>query len=43
MSERIYEIMSGTFLSLFVILVGGSAAWRYFINQQVGHAIKAIL
>lgn len=43
MSERIYEIMSGTFLSLFVIFVGGSAAWRYFVNQQVGHAVKAIL
>jgi hypothetical protein len=43
MSERIYKIMSGTFLSLFVILVGGTAAWRYFVNQQVGHAIKAIL
>ncbi|MGX2961984.1 CD3337/EF1877 family mobilome membrane protein (plasmid) [Peribacillus sp. JNUCC 23] len=43
MSERIYEIMSGTFLSLFVILVGGSAAWRYFVNQQVGHAVKAII
>jgi hypothetical protein len=43
MSERIYEIMSGTFLSLFVILVGGTAAWRYFVNQQVGHAVKAII
>ncbi|CAN7648622.1 hypothetical protein IOC57_21310 [Bacillus sp. SD075] len=43
MSERIYEIMSGTFLSLFVILVGGIAAWRYFVNQQVGHAVKAII
>ncbi|MRX56584.1 hypothetical protein GJU41_21790 [Bacillus idriensis] len=43
MSERIYEIMSGTFLSLFVIFVGGAAAWRYFVNQQVGHAVKAIL
>ncbi|MBZ5752755.1 CD3337/EF1877 family mobilome membrane protein [Metabacillus rhizolycopersici] len=42
MSERIYEIMSGTFLSLFVIFVGGTAAWRYFVNQQVGHAVKAI-
>ncbi|KKI92177.1 hypothetical protein WQ54_10815 [Bacillus sp. SA1-12] len=42
MSERIYEIMSGTFLSLFIILVGGSAAWRYFVNQQVGYAVKAI-
>ncbi len=43
MSERIYEIMSGTFLSLFVIFVGGTAAWRYFVNQQVGHAVKAII
>ncbi|MDM5214703.1 hypothetical protein QUF94_25345 [Peribacillus sp. NJ4] len=43
MSERIYEIMSGTFLSLFVILVGGTAAWRYLVNQQVGHAVKSIL
>ena len=43
MSERIYEIMSGTFLSLFVILVGGSAAWRFFVNQQVSHAVKAII
>lgn len=43
MSERIYEIMSGTFLSLFIIFVGGAAAWRYFVNQQVGHAFKAIL
>jgi hypothetical protein len=43
MSERIYEVMSGTFLSLFIIFVGGAAAWRYFVNQQVGHAIKAIL
>ncbi len=43
MSERIYEIMSGTLLSLFVILVGGTAAWRYFVNQQVGHAVKAII
>jgi hypothetical protein len=32
MSERIYEIMSGTFLSLFIIFVGGTAAWRYFVN-----------
>lgn len=43
MSERIYEIMSGTFLSLFIIFVGGAAAWRYFVNQQVGHAVKAII
>ncbi|KON83499.1 hypothetical protein AF332_27475 [Sporosarcina globispora] len=43
MSERIYEIMSGTFLSLFVVFVGGAAAWRYFVNQQVGHAVKAII
>ncbi|MGM0867581.1 MAG: CD3337/EF1877 family mobilome membrane protein [Bacillota bacterium] len=43
MSERIYDVMSGTFLSLFIIFVGGTAAWRYFVNQQVGHAIKAIL
>lgn len=43
MSERIYEVMSGTFLSLFVILVGGTAAWRYLVNQQVGHAVKSIL
>ncbi|MBN8194190.1 hypothetical protein JI667_18830 [Bacillus sp. NTK074B] len=43
MSERIYEVMSGTFLSLFIIFVGGTAAWRYFVNQQVGHAVKAIL
>ncbi|WP_221567136.1 CD3337/EF1877 family mobilome membrane protein [Alkalihalobacillus sp. TS-13] len=43
MSERIYEIMSGTFLSLFVIFVGGTAAWRYFVNQQVGHVVKAII
>jgi hypothetical protein len=43
MSERIYEIMSGTFLSLFVVIVGGTAAWRYFVNQQVGHAVKAII
>jgi hypothetical protein len=43
MSERIYEVMSGTFLSLFIIFVGGAAAWRYFVNQQVGHAVKAIL
>ncbi|MGE6717481.1 CD3337/EF1877 family mobilome membrane protein [Peribacillus frigoritolerans] len=43
MSKRIYEIMSGTFLSLFVILVGGTAAWRYLVNQQVGHAVKSIL
>lgn len=43
MSERIYEIMYGTFLSLFVILVGGTAAWRYFVNQQVGHALKAVV
>jgi hypothetical protein len=43
MSERIYEIMSGTFLSLFVIIVGGTAAWRYLVNQQVGHAVKAVI
>jgi hypothetical protein len=43
MSEQIYEVMSGTFLSLFIIFVGGTAAWRYFVNQQVGHAVKAIL
>lgn len=43
MSERIYEIMSGTFLSLFIIFVGGTAAWRYFVNQQAGHAVKAII
>jgi hypothetical protein len=43
MSERIYEVMSGTFLSLFIIFVGGTAAWRYFVNHQVGHAVKAIL
>jgi hypothetical protein len=43
MSERIYEVMSGTFLSLFIIFVGGTAAWRYFVNQQVGHAVKTIL
>jgi hypothetical protein len=43
MSERIYEIMSGTFLSLFVVFVGASAAWRYFVNQQVGHAVKTIV
>jgi hypothetical protein len=42
-SERIYEIMSGTFLSLFIIFVGGTAAWRYFVHQQVGHAVKAIM
>jgi hypothetical protein len=43
MSQRIYEIISGTFLSLFVVFVGGAAAWRYFVNQQVGHAVKAIV
>ncbi|MGM0878415.1 MAG: CD3337/EF1877 family mobilome membrane protein [Bacillota bacterium] len=43
MSERIYEVMSGTFLSLFVIFVGGMAAWRYYINQQAGYAVKAII
>lgn len=43
MSERIYKIISGTFLSLFVVIVGGTAAYRYFVNQQVGHAVKAIL
>lgn len=43
MSERIYEIMSGTFLSLFIIFVGGTAAWRYFVNQQAGYAVKAII
>ncbi|MEH7451188.1 hypothetical protein V7178_01660 [Gottfriedia acidiceleris] len=43
MSERIFEIMSGTFLSLFVVFVGGAAAWRYFVNQQAGYAVKAIL
>jgi hypothetical protein len=43
MSERIYELMAGTFLSLFVIIVGGTAAYRYYVNQQSGHAIKAIL
>ncbi|WP_347553004.1 hypothetical protein ABFG93_22425 (plasmid) [Pseudalkalibacillus hwajinpoensis] len=43
MSERIYELMSGTFLSLFIIFVGASAAWRYFVNHQVSHAVKAIL
>nr|WP_307198042.1 hypothetical protein [Neobacillus niacini] len=43
MSKRIYEIMSGTFLSLFVVIVGGIAAWRYFVNQQVGYAVEAII
>lgn len=43
MSKRIYEIMSGTFLSLFIVIVGGTAAYRYFVNQQVGHAVKAII
>ncbi|PEL13865.1 CD3337/EF1877 family mobilome membrane protein [Bacillus sp. AFS017336] len=43
MSERIYQIMSGTFLSLFVVFIGGVAAWRYYVNQQVGYAVKAIL
>ena len=43
MSERIYQLMSGAFFSLFIIFIGASAAWRYFVNQQVGHAVKAIL
>ena len=43
MSERIYQLMSGTFFSLFIIFIGASAAWRYFVNHQVGHAVKAIL
>ncbi|MBT2688358.1 hypothetical protein J7I93_09205 [Bacillus sp. ISL-47] len=43
MSDRIYEIMSGTFLSLFVVIAGGIAAWRYFVNQQMGYAVKAII
>ena len=43
MSKRIYEVVSGTFLSLFVVLVGGTAAWRYFVNQQVGLAVKALI
>lgn len=24
-------------------MVGGTAAWRYFVNQQVDHAVKAII
>ncbi|WP_445491555.1 CD3337/EF1877 family mobilome membrane protein [Niallia sp. 03133] len=43
MSERIYRIMSGTFLSLFIVLAGGSAAWRYYVRGQSGYAVKAIL
>jgi hypothetical protein len=43
MSERIFMVMSGTFLSLFIVIVGGAAAWRYFVNQQTGYAVKAIL
>ncbi|ANC77400.1 hypothetical protein ABE65_011540 [Fictibacillus phosphorivorans] len=43
MSERIYTIMVSTFLSLFIIIVGGTAAYRYYVNQQSGHAIKAII
>lgn len=43
MSERIYQLMSGAFFSLFIIFIGASAAWRYFVNQQVGHAVKAIM
>ncbi|MGA9286791.1 MAG: hypothetical protein WBV93_00465 [Anaerobacillus sp.] len=43
MSERIYQLMSGAFFSLFIIFIGASAAWRYFVNQQIGHAVKAIL
>jgi hypothetical protein len=43
MSERIYEVISGTFLSLFIVIIGGTAAWRFFVNQQVGQAVKAIL
>ncbi|MEW9673518.1 CD3337/EF1877 family mobilome membrane protein [Ammoniphilus sp. 3BR4] len=43
MSERIYDLMVGTFLSLLVVIVGGTAAYRFYVNQQAGHAIKAIL
>lgn len=43
MSERIFVVMSATFLSLFIVIVGGAAAWRYFVNQQTGYAVKAIL
>jgi hypothetical protein len=43
MSERIYEVISGTFLSLFIVIIGGTAAWRFFVNQQAGLAVKAIL
>lgn len=43
MSERIYDLMVGTFLSLFVVTIGGTAAYRFYVNQQAGHAVKAIL
>ncbi|WMX58981.1 CD3337/EF1877 family mobilome membrane protein [Peribacillus sp. R9-11] len=43
MSERIFETVSGIFLTLFVTIAGGVAAYRYFVNQQVAGAVKAFI
>lgn len=42
-SERIFDSISGVFLTLFVTIAGGVAAYRYFVNQQVAAAVKAFI
>ncbi|PKF85655.1 hypothetical protein CW306_26675 [Bacillus sp. BA3] len=42
-SERIFDSMSDTFLTFFLTIAGGVAAYRYYVNQQVAGAVKAFI
>lgn len=43
MSKNIYDTLAASFLGLLIVITGGVAAHRYFVNQQMGVAIKTIL
>lgn len=42
-SERIFDSVSGAFMTFFVTIAGGVAAYRYFVNHQVAAAVKAFI
>lgn len=41
-SENIYNGMSNVFVGLFIVIAGGTAAYRQYVNQQTAGAIKAL-
>ena len=42
-SNNVFNGMSGLFLPIFVIIAGGIAAYRFFVNRQESSAVKSII